>query len=84
MDGPEPLTSILRRELAILAAGAGKMCGAAWEMNRALRKHLQPDVESAKMAINKGRSGAENSRASGEAPLLPYPDFGTGNAEDYD
>ena len=67
----EPLTSLLRRELAIAASGAGKLSRALWEMNRVLRQHLQPDVECDKMAINKGRSGAETSIPSGDAPLLP-------------
>ena len=84
VKGPEPITSLLRRELAIAASGAGKLTGALWEMNRALRTHLQPELDCDKMAINKGRSGAETSRVSDEAPLLPFPEFGSGSDKDYD
>ncbi len=83
----EPLTSLLRRECAIAAAGAGKLSGALWEMNRVLRQHLQPQLDYAKTTVNKGRSGAESERVQGELPLLPSPpsaDFGSGNEKDYD
>ncbi len=71
MPVPEPLTSLMIRELSILARDFGRASRGFTEMARALREHLRPDLESDKMAINTGRSGAEKSRASGEAPLLP-------------
>ncbi len=70
----EPLTSLLIRELTIAAGAAGKLARCLDEMARVLRLHLQPDVESATRAINTGKSGAEESRSSGPAPLLPFPD----------
>ena len=69
--GPEPLTSLLRRELAIAASGAGKLSRALWEMNRVLRDALQPDVKDDKMALNEEESGTETRNPSGVTPFLP-------------
>jgi len=81
---PEPLTSILIRELTILGRDFGRASRGCWEISRALRQALQPDVTYARMAPNKGQSGAEKSAVSDSAPLLPYPEFGSGSEEDYD
>ena len=43
----EPITSILRRELMIAAGASAKLSRCLYEMARALREHLQPDVECA-------------------------------------
>ncbi len=67
----EPLTSLLRRELVILAKKYGDISSAHWELARVLREHLQPELKNAKMAPNKGQLGAEISEPSGGAPLLP-------------
>ena len=67
----EPITSLLIRETSIAASAAGKLSGALWQISRVLREHLQPDVKCDKMAINKGRSGAETARSPELAPLLP-------------
>ncbi len=61
----EPLTSLLVRETAIAAAASGKLSRALWQISRVLKEHLQPDVECAKMAINKERSGAESEDVAG-------------------
>ncbi len=60
----EPLTSLLIRETSIAASAAGKLSRALWQISRVLREHLQPDVDYDKMAINKGRSGAESDEAA--------------------
>ena len=69
----EPITSLLIRETSIAAAASGKLSRALWEISRVLRLHLQPDVKYDKMAINKGRSGAERSEAGPlTAPADPF------------
>ena len=68
----EPLTSLLIRECTIAAAAAGKLSGALWQISRVLRRHLQPDVEYAKMAINKERSGAESDGAGSLPDADPF------------
>jgi hypothetical protein len=80
----EPFTSLLIRETSIAAGAAGKLSRALWEISRVLRRHLQPDVECAKDGYQQGESGAESSEVSDRAPLLPFPDFGSGNEKDYD
>ena len=70
--GIEPLTSLLIRETTIAAAAAGKLSRALWQISRVLREHLQPDVECAKTAVNKGRSGAESDGAAG-LPVFSDP-----------
>ena len=81
---PEPLTSLLIRETAIAAGAAGKLSRALWEISRVLRKHLQPDVECVKMAINEGGLGAEISDDPSSRRSQPSLDFGSGNERDYD
>jgi len=80
----EPLTSLLIRETTIAAGAAGKLSRALWEISRVLRQHLQPDVNYDKMAINKGRSGAEKVETPVETRSQPTLDFGSGNERDYD
>ncbi len=70
----EPLTSLLIRETTIAAGAAGKLSRALWEISRVLRLHLQPDVENATRAINKGRSGAEEAETPVDARSLPAPE----------
>ncbi len=72
------------RELTILSRDFGRAARGCDEMARALRKHLRPPSECDKTTINKGRSGTEISRVSGEALSLPFPEFGSGSEEDYD
>ena len=67
----EPLTSLLIRETSIAAGAAGKLSRALWEISRVLRSHLQPGVEYDKMAINKGRSGAETDETPVESRSQP-------------
>ncbi len=68
----EPLTSLLIRELRIMSAKFGQVSRCADEMARALRLHLQSDVNNARMAPNKGQSGAEAADdPQSDAPLLP-------------
>ncbi len=64
--GAEPFTSLLIRETTIAASAAGKLSGALWQISRVLREHLQPDVNNARMAINKGQSGAESDGAASQ------------------
>ncbi len=70
----EPLTSLLRRECAIAAAGAGKLSRALWEMNRVLQVHLQPDVDCAKTSVNEEGRERKTAETPVDAPLLPFPD----------
>ncbi len=69
----EPLTSLMIRELRILARDFGRASRGFDEMARALRKHLQPEIESARMALNEEEVGTDPSRAQGEALSLPFP-----------
>jgi len=69
----EPLTSLLIREFVISAAAAGKLSRSLDQVARVLRKHLQPEVDWATMALNKGESGTEKERAQSELPFLPGP-----------
>ena len=80
----EPLTSLMIRELRILARDASRMARGFDVMAQVLRDNLQGDLGSAKLAINTRESGAEESRASGEALRLPFPEFGSGSQEDHD
>ena len=57
----EPLTSILLREVTILAKKFGDSSRCCWEIRRALLQHRG---ECDKMAINKGESGAESDGAA--------------------
>ena len=68
----EPLTSFLIRETTIAAKAAGKLSEALWQIASVLRKHLQPEIASARMAPTRGRSGAERSGA-GPQPVLSDP-----------
>ncbi len=68
MTSLEPITSLLIRETSIAASAAGKLSRALWEVSRALRNHLQPDVKSATMALNKGESGAKSETEAGSLP----------------
>jgi hypothetical protein len=80
----ETLTSLLLREVTIAASGAGKLSRALWEVSRVLREHLRVDAKYDKMAINKGRSGAETDETPVESRSQPSLDFGSGNERDYD
>ncbi len=71
--GPEPITSILRRELIIAAAASGKLSRCFDEMARALRKHLQPELDCAKDGYQQGEVGSEASVRSGK-PATSGPD----------
>jgi len=71
----EPLTSLMIRELRITAHKFGQVSRSMDVMARMLRLHLQPDVKCDKMALNKGRSGAETAGATATAPLLPGLDL---------
>ena len=60
----EPLTSLLQRELTILAKQFGSLSGTCWEISRLL---LRAREEYGMMAINKGKSGAESDVAASQA-----------------
>ncbi len=66
----EPITSLLIRETTIAASAAGKLSRALWQISRVLREHLQPEVDCDKMAINKGKSGAEAGGRSGPPAMV--------------
>ncbi len=67
----EPLTSLLIRETSIAARAAAKLSDALWRISRVLREHLQPELNNARMAINKGKSGAESDEAASQADPFP-------------
>ena len=79
----EPITSLLIRELTILAANFGRSVRCCDEMARVLR-NLRADGNYDKMTINKGRSGAETDETPVESRSQPSLDFGSGNERDYD
>ena len=79
----EPFTSLLLRELTILARDFGRVSRGFDEMARALRT-LRANGEYDKMTINKGRSGAETDETPVESRSQPSLDFGSGNERDYD
>ena len=71
----EPLTSLLQRELTILARDFGRTSSTVYELSRVL---LRAREECDKMTINKGESGAETVDAdplpeSASGPSLSQP-----------
>ncbi len=84
MEHPEPFTSILIRELTILAREFGHVSRACWLISRALREHLQPDVECATDGSQLGVVSGKRAPHQAELPLLPYPESGPSSREAYE
>ena len=80
----EPLTSLLIRELRISARKFGQIARSMDEMARALRLHLQPDVEKAMMPSTRERLDQETDETPVESLVQPSLVFGSGSLEDYD
>ncbi len=70
----EPLTSLLIREAVIAASAAGKLSRALWQVARVLREHLQPEINNARLATNKGESGDEELLEAASLPGQARPD----------
>ena len=80
----EPLTSLLIRETRILARDFARVSRGCDAIASALREHLQPEIERARIAPTKGGSGSETVVDPSTTRSQPSLDFGSGSVEDYD
>ena len=83
MEG-EPLTSLLIRELRILARDHARLAKSYEVTARVLRQYGQPDVFDVTMARTQERLDREKSGDSSPRPIQPSLLFGSGSEEDHD
>ncbi len=75
------LTSLLQREVTILARDFGHASRACWEISRALLQYRQ---SCGMMALNEEEVAGKRDPSQADLPAQPSLDFGTGNERDYD